>query len=150
MKFWLFTFSLLLTLTNGITFAQSQIIDKVFPNLSVEKRAQLEIVDTFVYDYMHWDNYNYYEYETSFGLDDFEFFLIYRHKELNKVGLIVYGKDNYYATDAVADSIYLIKPKDLEYLESYDDQGNYLAGYVAKSLYFGFESADKPVELCCH
>jgi hypothetical protein len=147
MKFWLFTFSLLLTLTNGITFAQSQIIDKVFPNLSVEKRAQLEIVDTFVYDYMHWDNYNYYEYETSFGLDDFEFFLIYRHKELNKVGLIVYGKDNYYATDAVADSIYLIKPKDLEYLESYDDQGNYLAGYVAKSLYFGFESADKPVEL---
>lgn len=147
MKIRLFAFSFLLALTNGIAFSQSQIIDKVFPKLAVEKRAQLEIIDTVEYDYMYWDNYNYYEYETTFGLEDFEFFLIYRHKELNKVGLIVYGKDNYFATDAVADSIYLIKPKDLEYLESYDDEGNYLAGYVAKSLYFGFESAGKPTEL---
>jgi hypothetical protein len=147
MKFRLFALSLLLSLINVITFGQAQIIDKVFPNLPIEKRAQLEIIDTVQYDYMYWDNYNYYEYETTFGMSDFEFFLIYRHKELNKVGLIVYGKDNYFATDAVADSIYFIKPKDLEYSESYDEQDNYLAGYVAKSLYFGFESKGKPTEL---
>lgn len=147
MKFWLFTSCFLFSLSGGITFAQSQILDKVFPNLSVEKRAQLEIIDTVAYDYMYWDSYNYYDYETTFGLSDFEFFLIYRHKELNKVGLIVYGKDNFYATETLADSIYLIKPKDLEYLESTDEEGNYKAGYVATSLYFAFESKGKPTDL---
>lgn len=147
MKLWLYPTFIFTLLLGTTTFGQSEIIDKVFPNLSVEKRSELEIIDTIQYDYMFWDNYNYYSYQTRFGLSDFEFFLIYRHKGLDKVGLIVYGADNFYATDATADSIYFLKPKDMEYSEYYDEEGNYYGEYIAKSVFFGFETAGKETAL---
>jgi hypothetical protein len=126
------------------TFAQADVIDKVFSDKPVNFRSEIEIVDTLLFDHYYYDPYEGYAYDSYFGAEDFEHFLIYRHKTLNKLGLIVYGETDTKYTEPAADSIYYIKARDNNYNEVYDEQGNFLSyNYVANNLYFGFSTSGK-------
>ena len=137
------TSRLFLTLLTSIIsfagFSQAELIEKVFSSKPVDFRSEVEIIDTLNFESFFYDSYEGYSYETQFGAEDFVQFLVYRHKTLNKIGLIIQGEKKSAFTDPVADSIVFLKALDYEYIEEFDEDGNYISyKYLANDLYFAF------------
>lgn len=119
--------------------AQQNIIDNVFKDLPIEKRSQLEIIDSLSTAFKYVDTYYYSEYYAKFEGDQIQKILVYQNKEFGKKGLIILGENSFYASEAIADSIYLIGIDEVEYTESYDLEGNFINGnYFGKKVNFSF------------
>ena len=130
--------------------AQIEIIEKVFASRPTNFRSEIEIIDTIAFFYVYdveggATTYNLDE--TTFGTEDFKFFLVYRHKTLNKCGLIIYDEKASHFTEPVCDSIYFIKAKDYVFTEGYNPDGSYSSTYKASKLNFIFGYKDKKSEL---
>lgn len=137
--------ALSILLTSVQSFAQVEIIEKVFGSKPLSFRSEIEIIDTIASYQAYSEGYEstYPIDYTMFGADDFKFIVIYRHKTLNKCGLIVYGENKFHATEPVADSIYFVKAGEYLYTEFTDDQGNYISSYKAAKLSFIFVQKEK-------
>ena len=137
--------ALTIVLSSFQSFSQVEIIEKVFGSKPLNFRSEIEIIDTITTFRAMSDGYEstFALDNTMFGAEDFKFILIYRHKTLNKCGLIVYGEKKFHATEPVADSIYFVKANEYLYTEYTDEDGNYISSYKAGKLNFIFVQKDE-------
>ena len=124
-------------------FGQEDLIKKIFSSRSEEFQSKIKIVDTLDTQVVEFDEWAGYNYEIAFGLSDFENFLIYEYDNSANFGLIIYGKENSFFTDPIANGFRIARIKELGYEEGYEENGEYFSLSKAESFYVVFENTDK-------